>query len=84
MNPFTLNIDNKNDILKALVKVFGEDYASIIEKRFNSIYFVPYVNYEGIGSYYRFLISCKSRELCLKMLKIIGIDVSIYNVIIKV
>lgn len=80
MNPFTLNIDNKNDILKALVKVFGEDYASIIEKRFNSIYFVPYVNYEGIGSYYRFLISCKSRELCLKMLKIIGIDLSKYKI----
>ena len=80
MNPFTLNIDKKNDILKALVKVFGDNYASIIEKRFNSIYFVSYVNYEGIGAYYRFLISCKSREFCLKMLKIIGIDVNKYEV----
>ena len=81
MDPFALKFEHRNEILNALIKVFGEEFAPVIEKRFNSIYYVPYVNYEGIGAYYRFLISCKSRELSLKMLKIIGVDVSKYNVV---
>lgn len=81
MDPFTLDFsNNKNEILEALVEVYGDEFASLIKKRFEYIYFVPYVNYEGINSYYRFLISSKSRELSLKMLKIIGVDVDKYQV----
>lgn len=81
MNPFTLDFfKHKQDILDALVEVYGNDYASLITKRFNLIYFVPYVNYEGINAYYRFLASSKSRELSLLMLKIIGIDIEEYGV----
>lgn len=81
MNPFTLDFFRyKQDILDALVEVYGNDYASLLTKRFNLIYFVPYVNYEGINAYYRFLASSKSRQLALLMLKIIGKDVDKYNI----
>lgn len=81
MNPYTLDFtENKNDILDALIEVYGLEFTSLIQKRFNLIYFVPYVNYEGINSYYRFLVSCKSRELSLKMLKIVGVDVNKYDI----
>ena len=81
MNPYTLDFtENKNDILDALIEVYGSEFISLIQKRYNLIYFVPYVNYEGINSYYRFLVSCKSRELSLKMLKIVGVDVNKYDI----
>ena len=78
MNPYTLDFSKyNNDIVDALVEVYGDEFSSLIDKRYGLIYFV---NYEGINSYYRFLISCKSRELSLKMLKIIGVDVDKYQV----
>ena len=81
MNPFTLDFSaNKNEILDSLIQVFGKKFASLIKRRFELIYFVPYVNYDGINSYYRFLIGCKSKELSLKMLKLIGINVDKYDV----
>ena len=81
MNPYTLDFsENKNDILDALIEVYGDDYSKLITERFNLIYFTPYVNYEGINSYYRFLIGCKSRELSLKMLRVVGVNVDKYNV----
>ncbi len=81
MNPYTLDFSKYgDDILEALFEVYGDEYLSVIQKRFNLIYFVPYVNYEGINAYYRFLLDCKSKELSLKMLKIIGIDVDKYGV----
>lgn len=81
MNPYTLDFSKyNNDIVDALVEVYGDEFSSLIDKRYNLIYFVPYVNYEGINSYYRFLIACKSKELSLKMLKIIGVDVDKYQV----
>ena len=81
MNPFTLDFSKyKEDILMALLEVYGNNYSSLIEERFNSIYFVPYVDYLGIKAYYDFLCSCESRKLTLEMLKIIGIDIEKYNV----
>lgn len=81
MNPYTLDYSEyKNDILDVLVEVYGYEFESVIRSCFNLIYSVLYVNYEGLNSYYRFLLSCKSRELSLKMLKIIGVDVDKYRV----
>ena len=81
MNPYTLDFsENKMNILDALIEVYGDDYSKLITERFNLIYFTPYVNYEGINSYYRFLIGCKSRELSLKMLNVVGVNVDKYNV----
>ena len=81
MNPYTLDFsENKMNILDALIEVYGDDYSKLISDRFNLIYFTPYVNYEGINSYYRFLIGCKSRELALKMLNVVGVNVDKYEV----
>lgn len=82
MNPYTLDFSkHKKDIQDSLIEVFGKEFASLIKERFKLCYFVPYVNPEGINSYYRFLIDCKSKEFALKMLEIIGIDVDRYQVI---
>ncbi len=81
MDPYKLEFSEYNDdVIETLIEVYGDEYASLIQRRYNLIYFVPYVNYEGINSYYRFLLSCKSKDYALKMLKIIGIDVDKYQV----
>lgn len=81
MDAFNVNISyDKQDIIDALIDVFGMGYTSMIINRFNNIYLVPYVNYNGAYSYHRFLMSSKSRMMCIKFLKIIGIDVDKYNV----
>lgn len=81
MNPFTLDFsEHKKEVLDSLLEVFGSKFTSLIKDRYEHIYFVPYVNYEGINSYYRFLIACKSRELSLRMLKIIGVNIDKYGV----
>lgn len=81
MDAFNVNISyDKQDIIDALIDVFGMEYTSMIINRFNNIYLVPYVNYNGAYSYHRFLMSSKSRMMSIKFLKIIGIDVDKYNV----
>lgn len=81
MDAFNVNISyDKQDIIDALIDVFGMGYTSMIINRFNNIYLVPYVNYNGAYSYHRFLMSSKSRMMSIKFLKIIGIDVDKYNV----
>ena len=81
MNPFTLNFNQyKPIILDAIIEVYGSEFSSLITKRYNNICYVPYVNYQGIHDYYRFLIKCKSKELSLKFLQIVGIDTSKYNI----
>lgn len=81
MNPYTLNFNQyKPIILDAIIEVYGNEFSSLITKRYNNICYVPYVNYQGIHDYYRFLIKCKSKELSLKFLQIAGIDISKYNI----
>jgi len=64
------------DIVDAYAEVYGEEYRDVIKKRINSIKYVMYSNVDGVSAYYRFLIECKKRELGLKFLEQIGIDVS--------
>ena len=81
MNPFTLDFHKyKSIILDAIIEVYGKEFSSLIQKRYEAIYYVPYVNYQGIEDYYRFLINCKSKELTIKFLKIVGIDTSKYKI----
>lgn len=81
MEAFNVNISyHKQDIIDALIDVLGVGYISMIINRINNIYLVPYVNYNGSYSYYRFLMSCKSKMMCIKFLRIIGIDTDKYNV----
>ncbi len=81
MNPYDLDFSAlKNEIINALIIVFGEEYASLILERFHSMYYVPYVNHDGMYAYYKFLMSCKSKMMAVKFLKIIGEDLSGYDI----
>lgn len=81
MEAFNIDIKyNQQDIIDALIDVLGREYTSMIINRFSNIYLVPYIDYNGAYSYHRFLMSCKSKMMSIKFLKIIGIDVSKYNV----
>ena len=81
MDPFVMNFDeHKHSIYESLIEIFGKEFSSLIKKRYDNICYVPYVNYVGIHSYYRFLIACKSKQLTLKFFKISGIDISKYNI----
>lgn len=68
-------------IIDAYCEVFGEEYREIITKRLDDLEYFIYDNVTSgdIGnfeSYYNFLLTCKQRELSLKFLESIGIDVS--------
>lgn len=67
------------DIVDAYTKVYGTEYRDVIEKRINRIIFVMYNNSDGINSYCSFLKGCKRKELSIKFLEKIGIDVSKYK-----
>lgn len=80
MNPYTLDFSKYySDITSVLKTIFGYKYSNIIDDRFNSIIFAPYSNYKGIKAYYEFLIDAKSRELCIKFLKLIGYEINNIN-----
>lgn len=82
MNPYTLDFSKYyEDIISTFKTVFGYQYSSIIEERIDSILLTTYSNYEGIKDYYEFLEDCKSRELCIKFLNNIGIDLNCFNII---
>lgn len=81
MNPFTLDFSNYyDDIISAFKAVFGYKYSSIIDERIGNVLLTTYSNYEGIKEYYEYLEDVKSRELCIKFLNRIGIDLSDFNI----
>lgn len=81
MNPFTLDYSkNYDDIVSAFKTVFGYEYSSLIDERLDKLLLTTYSNYEGIKEYYDFLEDAKSRELCIKFLNIIGVDLSSFNI----
>ncbi len=78
-----LNIDLKKinlQIIDTIVEVIGEEFRNIIEERVSNIYDITYNNIEGIQAYYNFLENCKKKELALKFLQNIGIDISSYPI----
>lgn len=82
MNPFTLDFTKHyEDILSAFKTIFGYKYSSIIDERLGNVLLTTYSNYEGIKAYYEYLEDAKSRELCIKFLNRIGIDLSSYNIV---
>ncbi len=77
MNLLDIDVyDSIPNIINAYTKVFGTEYKDIIEKRINSVFYTIYKNDEGINCYIRFLRKCKRKELAIKFLEKIGIDVS--------
>lgn len=78
MNLLNIDVyDSIPDIVNAYTKVFGTEYKDIIEERINSVFYVTYKNVEGMDNYIRFLKECKCKELAIKFLEKIGIDVSV-------
>lgn len=81
MNPYTLDFSKYyDDIVSVLKTIFGYEYSSIIDERFQNIVITTYSNKEGIKAYHSFLEDSKSRELCIKFLERIGIDLSEFNI----
>jgi len=82
MNAFTLDFSKYyDDILSAFKTIFGYQYSGIIDERMENVLLTTYSNYEGIKDYYEFLEDAKSRELCIKFLDRIGIDLKEFNII---
>ena len=77
MNLLKIDIQNNiPDIIETYTKVFGNEYRDIIEQRVNNIWYIFYNNMEGIKHYVDFMELCKKRELGIKFLGQIGIDIS--------
>lgn len=77
MDSLKINIEEYlEDIINVYVKIFGEQYKSIIEERVRSTEFIEYNTNESIRKYVFFLENCKAQELSIKFLSKIGIDVS--------
>lgn len=64
-------------VIDAYTELFGEEYRDTISKNINNTHFIIYNNLEGIKSYYKFLSDCKTKELLLKFLNQIGLDLNI-------
>ena len=77
MDSLKINIEKYlEDIINVYVKIFGEQYKSIIEERVRSTEFIEYNTEQSVRSYIFFLENCKAQELSIKFLSKIGIDVS--------
>ena len=77
MDSLKINIEEYlEDIINVYVKIFGEQYKSIIEERVRSTEFIEYKTEQGVRNYIFFLENCKAQELSIKFLSKIGIDVS--------
>lgn len=77
MDSLKINIEKYlEDIINVYVKIFGEQYRSIIEERIRGTEFIEYKTEESVRNYIFFLENCKAQELSIKFLKEIGIDVS--------
>ena len=77
-----LNIDFKSllpYVIDAFSVVYGEEYRSIISKKLSNSIIVSYQDVEGLSDYVLYLKRCKSRELSIRFLDEIGIDVQKYK-----
>ena len=63
-------------IIDAYAKVYGEKHRSLIEERVNRIIYVTYNDIDGIKDYINFIENSKERELFIKFLQKIGVDIS--------
>lgn len=81
MNLLDMDVGDKIEyIIDVYTKVFGEEYRDIITKRLKNTVFIMYNNLEGMKEYVIFLKECKRKELSVKFLEEIGIDVSKYHI----
>ncbi len=80
MNLLDIDIQSRiPDIIDAYTKVYGTEHRDVIEKRMSQICYIMYNDLNGICNYVSFLETCKQKELGIKFLQEIGIDVSKYQ-----
>lgn len=65
-------------IIEAFVKVYGDEYDSIIAKRINETIVIQYLDPKVLQDYINYIKGCKRRECAVKFLKRIGYNVR-YN-----
>ena len=76
MNLFDLDLKaSMPNIIEIYVELFGEEYREIIENRIKNTKYVYYKTPSGITGYNAFLRCCKAKELGIKFLKRIGIEI---------
>ena len=74
-----LKLDIKDyipNVIEVYTKIFGEEYRELINERIKSGEIITYFTKEIIRGYMYFLKDCKARELSIRFLGKIGIDVS--------
>lgn len=65
----------RSEIIDAYTKIFGDKYRDIIENRVNRTKYLQFEDYSTIYDYCRFLEECKQKELSIKFLEKIGINI---------
>lgn len=76
MNILDIDIEKfKPYAIDAYIQVFGKEYEDIIRDKIKSLPWFYYDNIEGVKSYLEFLKRCKKKELVLKFLDKLSIDV---------
>lgn len=77
MNVFQVDIKEKMPyIIEAYSEVYGKQYKELLENREKNICYIIYSNSEDIKRYKGFLDECKQRELAIRFLEKIGINVT--------
>lgn len=66
-------------VISAFTAVYGEEYRAMITKKINNALIVSYHDVEGLSDYILYITRCKRRELSIKFLEQIGIDIQEYK-----
>ena len=64
------------EIINTYTEIFGKEYEEIIKRKLQDAKYITYSTNVGINEYILFLEDCRAKELALKFLKEIGIDIS--------
>ena len=77
MDILNINLEEYfGEIIDVYTQIFGNEYREIIEEKIKNADYVTYSTANDVSKYIIFLEDCKARELSIKFLKEIGIDVS--------
>lgn len=66
-------------IIDAFAKVYRQKDPKLIEQRINKAYIYTNNHVGGVENYLWYLLECKQKELAIKFLKMIGLDISKYQ-----
>ncbi len=76
MNIFEINLRKHiPEVIEIYSEIFGRENKKQIAEKINSAYYAYYITVEGVKSYKYYLLDCKAKELYVKYLKELGIDI---------